>query len=229
MKQVLGNPVKNQSINNERQFNTLLVISALLVTTYLTANIMAVKLISIFGIAMFDAGTVTFPLSYMLGDVLAEIWGFKTARKVIFLTFACNILLVTSTTIGLFLPSPEYMSKVTSAYATIFTVVPRILVASLVAFLVGELLNAWIMDKMRHINNGKHLWIRTIGSSAVGYIFDTVIFVLIAFAGTAPIRDLIAMIIAQYLAKLIIEALCGTPLAYAVIGFIKKKECTNNE
>lgn len=224
MKQVLGNPEKNQRSNyKQTDFNTLVIITSLMVTTYLTANVMAVKLISIFGIALFDAGTVTFPIAYMLGDVLAEIWGFKTAKKVILLTFVCNIVMVISTSVGLILPSPDYMFDITQSYAKIFTVVPRILVASLIAFLVGEILNAWVMDKMKYINNGKNLWLRTITSSALGYIFDTVIFVFIAFYGTAPLKDLFTMIFAQYIVKLAIEALCGTPLAYAVIGYIKKK------
>ena len=224
MKQVLGNPEKNQRSNyKQSDFNTLVIITSLMVTSYLTANVMAVKLISIFGIALFDAGTVTFPIAYMLGDVLAEIWGFKTARKVIILTFVCNVVMVFSTSIGLILPSPEYMSDITQAYSKIFTVVPRILIASLIAFLVGEILNAWVMDKMKYINNGKNLWLRTITSSALGYIFDTVIFVFIAFYGTARLNDLFTMIVAQYIVKLAIEALCGTPLAYAVIGYIKKK------
>ena len=224
MKQVLGNPEKNQRSNyKQTDFNTLVIITSLMVTSYLTANVMAVKLISIFGIALFDAGTVTFPIAYMLGDVLAEIWGFKTARKVIILTFVCNVVMVISTSVGLILPSPDYMFDITQAYSKIFTVVPRILIASLIAFLVGEILNAWVMDKMKYINNGKNLWLRTITSSALGYIFDTVIFVFIAFYGTARLNDLFTMIVAQYIVKLAIEALCGTPLAYAVIGYIKKK------
>ena len=88
-KQVLENPAKNQ----ENQFNYLVIIAALMVTSYLTSNVMAVKLIDIFGVTLFDAGTIVFPLAYMLGDILAEIWGFKTAKKVIYLTFVCNIIM----------------------------------------------------------------------------------------------------------------------------------------
>lgn len=219
-KQVLENPAKNQTLGS---FTPLVIITALLVTMYLTANIMAVKVISIFGLSFFDAGTITFPLAYMLGDVLTEVWGFRTAKKVIWLTFFCNVLLVATTAIGLVLPSPDYMAATADAYATIFTYVPRIVAASLLAFLSGELSNAWTMERIKKMTKGKHLWLRTIGSSMVGYIFDTILFVLVAFGGTAPAFDLFTMIVIQYIAKLVIEAIGGTPLAYATIRYLKKR------
>jgi uncharacterized integral membrane protein (TIGR00697 family) len=88
---------------------------------------------------------------------------------------------------------------------------------------LGELSNAWVMDKMKQKTKGRHLWLRTIGSSIVGYVFDTVPFVLIAFAGTVTWRDLLLMMALQYVAKLAIEACIGTPLAYAIISKIKKQ------
>lgn len=219
-KQVLDNPVKNQT----SRFNNLVIVSSLLVTCYLTSNIMAVKVVSFFGMTWFDAGTITFPLAYMLGDVLTEVWGFKTARKVILLTFVCNVFLVIATTIGLFLPYPDYMTETAEAYSVIFSYVPRITIASLIAFLLGELSNAWFMVLIKKWTKGKHLWLRTIGSSAVGYVFDTVFFVIVAFAGTTPTEDLISMIAVQYVAKLLIEGICATPLAYGAIAFLKRKE-----
>ena len=211
-------------IGSDRKNTALIILTALMVTTYLTANIMAVKLIEVFSLTLFDAGTITFPLSYMIGDVVTEIYGFKTAKKLIWLTFFCNILLVASTSIGILLPYPEYMADTHNAYSAIFMVVPRILAASLVAFVAGELSNAYIMVKIKEKTKGKHLWLRTIGSSAVGYLFDTVLFVLLAFSFTdVPAKDLITMIIAQYIAKLLIESIFGTPLAYGVIGWINKE------
>lgn len=218
-KQVPENPAKNRN----GEFTPLVVISGLLITMYLIANIMAVKVISIFGVSLFDAGTITFPVAYMLGDVLTEVWGYKTARKVIWLTFFCNIILVITTTIGIYLPYPDYMEETSSAYNYIFTYVPRIVLASLVGFLGGELSNAWSLVQIKKITKGKLLFIRTIGSSMIGYIFDTVLFVIIAFTGTVPVRDMLIMMGAQYAAKLIIEALAGTPLAYALIAFLKRK------
>jgi uncharacterized integral membrane protein (TIGR00697 family) len=217
--QVPENPVQK----NRDDFSPLVVIAALMVTSYLTANIMAVKLVGIFDIAVLDAGTITFPLAYMLGDVLTEIWGFKTARKVILLTFFCNIILVIATTIGVFIPSPDYLQGTEDAYNTIFAYVPRIVAGSLVAFLVGELSNAYLMVRIRRWTSGRFLWLRTIGSSLIGYIFDTLIFCIIAFAGTIKLRDMLVMIGVQYVAKVAIEAICGTPLAYAAVAFLKKR------
>ena len=219
MNQVSENPVKNRS----NYLPILVTISGALITCYLISNIMAVKLISVFGITLFDAGTIVFPFAYMLGDVLTEVFGFKIAKKVIFLTFFCNIFLVLATTVGIFLPYPEYTSETANAYAKIFSYVPRITIASLFAFLFGELSNAFALEKIKKVTNGKFLFIRTIGSSVVGYVFDTVGFVFIAFYGTVPFSDLISMIWVQYLAKLLIEAICATPLVYMVVSFVKKR------
>ena len=218
MNKVSENPLKNR-ISSQ---SALLVVTALFITLYLTSNIMAVKVIGIFDLFYFDAGTITFPFAYMLGDVLTEIWGYKRTRKIIFLTLACNILLVLCTQIGVWLPSPSYLDTTANAYNGVFSYVPRIVIASLVGFLLGELSNAWLMDYIKKKTNGRHLWLRTIGSSAVAYIFDSLPFVLIAFLGTVSSRDLVLMILFQYFSKLIIEAALGTPMAYAVIRKLKK-------
>ena len=218
MNKVSENPLKNRETDNL----TLIIVTALFVTSYLVSNIMAVKVIGIFDLFYFDAGTITFPFAYMLGDVLTEIWGYRTARRTIILTLFCNILMVICTQIGVWLPSPDYLDATAAAYNTIFSYVPRIVLASLVGFLLGELSNAYIMDKIKRKTNGRHLWVRTIGSSMIGYVLDTVPFVLIAFAGTVTMRDLLLMIAMQYFMKLGIEALFGTPLAYATIAFLKK-------
>ncbi len=207
-----------QSVSNQ---TALLVVTALFVTSYLVSNTMAVKVIGIFNLFYFDAGTITFPFAYMLGDVLTELWGFRISKRVIWTTFFCNILMVICTQIGVWLPSPEHLSETASAYNHIFSYVPRIVLASLVGFLLGELSNAWLMVKIREKTKGKHLWVRTIGSSAVGYIFDSLPFVLIAFAGVVTFRELMLMIVFQYCSKLLIEAVFGTPMAYAVIRFIR--------
>lgn len=219
MDKVSENPLKNREDGNM----PLIIVSALFVTAYLVSNIMAVKVIGIFGILYFDAGTITFPFAYMLGDVLTEIWGYKTSRKVILLTFTCNLIMVACTQIGVWLPSSESMDVTASAYNTVFNYVPRIVIASLTGFLLGELSNAYLMDKMKKKLGEKKLWVRTIGSSMVAYLLDSVPFVLIAFAGTLPARELLLMIALQYLMKLGIEAIFGTPLAYSTIALIKKR------
>ena len=215
-KQVSDNPEKN------RKTNILFVLSALMITLYIASNAMAVKIIAINNIAVFDAGTLTFPFAYMLSDVIAEMWGFKTAKKVIWLSFACNIVFVLCTYVGTFVPTPDYLQNTADAYSVVFGYVPRIVFASCLAYVCGELINAWVLDKIKEKTGKKNLWIRTIGSSAVAYVFDTGLFVLVAFAKTASISDMFTMFIIQYPVKLAIEALFGTPLAYAVIKRIDK-------
>ena len=218
MDKVSENPFKNRAVADM----PLIVVAALFVTCYLVSNLMAVKVIGLMDLFYFDAGTITFPFAYMLGDVLTEIWGYKTARKVIFLTFACNVFMVICTQIGVWLPSPDYLEGTATAYNSVFNYVPRIILGSLTGFLMGELSNSWFMERIRKNTKGRRLWVRTIGSSIIGYMFDTVPFVLIAFLGTVTARDLLLMIGLQYIMKLLIEVIFGTPMAYAAIGFLKR-------
>ena len=218
MNKVSDNPLKNRATGG----NALMIVTALFVTLYLVSNIMAVKVIGLANLFYFDAGTITFPFAYMLGDVLTELWGFRTAKRVIWATFFCNIILVVCTQIGVWLPSPDYLEETANAYNHIFSYVPRIVLGSLAGFLLGELSNAWVMEKIKERMKGKRLWVRTIGSSMVGYLFDTLPFVLIAFAGTVTTRELIMMLLFQYFGKLAIEATMGTPMAYAAIYWLKK-------
>jgi uncharacterized integral membrane protein (TIGR00697 family) len=219
MNKVSENPFKNR-VSKE---SLLIVVTALFVTLYLVSNVMAVKVVGLFGLMYFDAGTITFPMAYMLGDVLTEIWGYRTTRKVILLTLMCNVLMVLFTQIGVWIPSPDYLATTEEAYNTIFSYVPRIVLGSLVGFLLGELSNAWCMDRIKRLTGGRRLWVRTIGSSMVGYLFDSLPFVLIAFAGVVTTHDLVVMCVVQYVVKLVIEILFGTPLAYAAIGWMKRQ------
>jgi uncharacterized integral membrane protein (TIGR00697 family) len=228
------NKVSDNPFKTEKQYRivhshtALMTVTALFVTLYLVSNVMAVKVISIFGLFYFDAGTITFPFAYMLGDVLTEIWGFRTAKKVIWMTCLCNILMVVCTQIGVWLPSPDYLGETSHAYNHIFSYVPRIVIGSLVGFLLGELSNAWFMEKIKEKTKGKKLWVRTIGSSAIAYWFDSLPFVLIAFIGVVSTRDLLLMIAFQYGGKLLIEAFFGTPMAYATIHALRKYTTKKN-
>ena len=199
------------------------IVAVLFIMCYVVSNLMAVKVIGFFGLFYFDAGTITFPLAYMLGDVLTEIWGYRTARKTIILAFLCNVFVVACTQIGVWLPSVEYLDPTAQAYDTVFSYVPRIVIGSLTGFLLGEISNAWLMDRIKRATKGKYLWVRTIGSSIVAYLFDTIPFVLIAFLGVLTTRDLLLMIVSQYLMKLAIEVIFGTPLAYAAIKYLKRR------
>ena len=220
MNKVSENPFKNRT----ERMSPYVVVSVLFVICYVVSNLMAVKVVGFFGLFYFDAGTITFPLAYMLGDVLTEIWGYKTAKKTIILAFMCNIFVVACTQIGVWLPSPDYLDLISSAYNTVYSYVPRIVIASLTGFLLGELSNAWIMEKIKSKTKGRYLWVRTIGSSIIAYVFDTVPFVLIAFLGVLNGRDMILMIVSQYLMKITIETVFGTPMAYAVVRYLRKRQ-----
>ena len=218
MDKVSENPFKNRA----GEMSPYVIVAVLFIMCYVVSNLLAVKVIGFFGLFYFDAGTITFPLAYMLGDVLTEIWGYKTAKKTIILAFICNVFVVFCTQIGVWLPSPDYLDTTASAYDTVFTYVPRIIIGSLTGFLLGEISNAWLMDKIRKKTKGRRLWVRTIGSSIIGYLFDTVPFVLIAFLGVLTTRDLLLMIVSQYVMKLAIEAFFGTPMAYAAIRYLRR-------
>ena len=219
----MNNKVSDNPLKNRVYFDTpLMIVTGIFVTLYLVSNVMAVKIVSIFGLFYFDAGTITFPLAYMLGDVLTEIWGYRVSKKVIYLALLCNIILVICTNIGIWMPSPDYLDETAQAYIHIFAYAPRIVLGSLTGFLLGELSNAYIMERMKAWSRGKHMWLRTIGSSMVGYVFDSVPFVLIAFYGTVSTEDLLKMMLLQYVLKLAIEALAGTPLAYVVVDFLNR-------
>ena len=218
MDKVSGNPFKNR----ESDALSLMVVTALFVTLYLVSNVMAVKVIGLFDLFYFDAGTITFPFAYMLGDVMTEIWGFRVSKRIIWITFFCNVIMVLCTQVGVWLPSPEHLAGTAAAYNHIFTYVPRIVIASLAGFLCGELSNAWVMDWIKKKMNGRKMWVRTIGSSVVGYVFDTLPFVLIAFYRVVSTRELLLMMALQYFSKLFIEATFGTPMAYAAVHFLRR-------
>ena len=219
-RQVPDNPVIK---NRGSEFTSLVIIAALMVCFYIMANLMSVKLIGAWDVAILDMGTLTFPVTYILGAIMAEIWGFRTARKIILLTFACNIIFVSATGLGVLIPSPDYLADNANAYNFVFSYVPRIIIASLTAFLAGELTNAWLIVKIRKLTSGKFLWIRTIGSTGAGFLIDTIIFCTIAFAGTVKTRDLFIIMGVNYLVKMLVSVFIGTPVCYAVCRSIRKR------
>lgn len=224
-KQVLDNPTKNQAeevVKVSKATIYFIIVVGLLITCYITSNVMSVKILNIFDIPFLDNGTLIFPLTYMLGDVLTEVWGFKTARKVIFITLLCNIFFIAFTSLGIILPTVSDQQAISEAYKTVFLQTPRILGASLVAFIVGEFSNSFVLEKIKQKTKGKHFWLRTIGSSVVGHFLDTSIFLIIAFLGVVEFKELVLMIVIQYVIKLGIEALCATPFAYMFVSKIKK-------
>lgn len=200
---------------------SFVVVVAVFVTCLITANIMAVKLIGVYGL-IFDAGTLIFPISYIFNDVLTEVYGYRAARRVIWLGFFCNLLAVGAITLGQILPAaPVFEAQ--EAYERILGYAPRLLAASFVAYLVGEFANSYVLARMKIATNGRFLWSRTIGSTLVGQSLDSAIFVVLAFAGTIPASAMVAAILTQVLLKSAYEAL-ATPLTYVVVNRLKRTE-----
>ena len=195
--------------------------AALFVTCLLTANTMASKLMVVNGIVL-TAGIVIFPISYVLGDVLTEVWGYAAARRVIWLGFVCNALMVAALWLGGELP-PAPFWKGQDAYELMFGQTPRVLAASFLAYLVGEFANAFVLAKMKIATQGRWLWMRTIGSTVVGQALDSVVFVTLAFAGVVPAGALLQLVTAQWLVKVAYEA-AATPLTYAAVAWLKARE-----
>ena len=195
--------------------------AAIFITCLLTANVIAAKLIIIGGIVL-TAGIVIFPVSYILADVLTEVWGYAATRQVIWLGFACNALMVVAIWIGgVLAPAPFWKGQ--DAYATILGQTPRLLAASFIAYLIGEFANAFVMAKVKIWTNGRWLWMRTIGSTIVGEGLDSAIFITIAFGGTAPTGVIAGIIAGQWAVKVLYEVV-ATPLTYAAVGWLKSRE-----
>jgi len=197
------------------------VVVALFVTCLITANFIIVKQISI-GNLVLPAAIIIFPLSYIIGDILTEVYGYQQARRVIWLGFVCNLIAVVAIWVGKILPSaPVFEAQ--SAYERILGSTPRFLLASFVAYLAGEFANSFVLAKMKIRTRGRWLWMRTIGSTLVGQGIDTLIVLTIAFAGVLPFSELGRMILGHWLVKTAYEAV-ATPLTYGVVGYLKRKE-----
>jgi queuosine precursor transporter len=196
-------------------------IVAIFVSSLITANIVAVKLVDFVGF-IFPAGIVIFPISYIVGDVLTEVYGYKATRRVIWIGFFCNLLAVVAILIGQALPSAGFWDAQT-AYERILGYTPRLLLASFAAFLVGEFANSMILAKLKIKTDGRYLWLRTISSTVVGQGLDSMIFILIAFVGTSSMDVLISAIFTQWIFKVVYEVL-ATPITYTVVNFVKKQE-----
>jgi len=206
---------------NRDQARLLPVLSGLFVGVLVLSNILAVKMVRL-GPFVFDGGTLLFPLSYIFGDILTEVYGYKASRKVIWTGLAAlAIMSLNVWLIGILPADPDWGLQ--DAYASILTQVPRIALASALGYFAGEYVNSVLLSRMKVLTKGKMLWTRTIGSTLAGELADTLIFVLVAFAGAYKADDIVAMILSNYLFKCSIE-IAFTPLTYKVVGFVKKSE-----
>ncbi len=197
----------------------LVIIIAVFITCLISANIIAVKVIG-FGSFILPAAIFVFPISYIFGDVLTEVYGYRVARRVIWLGFACNLLFVFFAWIGQSLPSASFWTG-QEAYQNILGYTPRLLAASFSGYLVGEFVNSFVLARMKILTKGRWLWSRTITSTVFGEGLDTVLFIIIAYIGT-PIYTPV-MIFNHWITKVGIEVVF-TPLTYVIVNWLKRKE-----
>ena len=205
-------------INTYRYYDLIL---AFFAASLLISNLAATKLVS-FGPIITDGGAVLFPLVYIFADVLTEVYGYTYARRAIWTGLAVMLLAVAAFTIVGHLPSaPEYHNQ--AAYEAVLGFFPRIVFASLVAYLVGEFLNAYVLAKLKIKTEGKMLWLRLIGSTILGGLADTVVFALVAFGGILTGNDMLIFIAVGWVFKTGVE-IVFLPVTYRVIDFLKKHE-----
>ena len=202
-------------------------LAGLFVTSLIVANIIAVKFLALpFGLAV-PAGVVIFPLSYLFGDVLTEVYGYRVARRVIWLGFFCNLVAVAAFLLAGALPAAMFWPGQQS-YNEILGFTPQLLIASFCAYLLGEFLNSFVLAKMKVATGGRWLWTRTIGSTLVGEGADTIVFIGLAFglfgiAGTFTFGELVTAILTQWGFKVLYEV-AATPLTYLIVNWLKRAE-----
>jgi uncharacterized integral membrane protein (TIGR00697 family) len=213
--------LEHEASKSNRYSHWFLLIASIFITCLITSNIIAVKLVNIFGLVL-PAAILIFPLSYIFGDVLTEVYGYRQARWVIWLGFFCNLIVVVAIWLGQILPAASFWDG-QAAYERILGYTPRLLGASFLAYLVGEFANSFVLAKMKMATHGRWLWARTIGSTLVGQCLDSLVFMTLSFIGTIPMSVLSGAILVQWLSKSAYEAIV-TPLTYLVINFLKKRE-----
>ena len=204
------------------KFKYLDLITATFAVVLILSNITSIKTVSL-GSLTFDGGMLLFPLAYIFGDILTEVYGYARARRVIWIGFGMNLLAVLTFALVGYLPTHAESIVGHDAFLGVLGVVPRIVLASLIAYLFGEFLNSYVLAKMKVKSGGKKLWQRAIGSTLVGQLFDTSLFVLIAFAGILPWEVIWVIAYVNYIFKIALEVVL-LPITYRIVAVLKKKE-----
>lgn len=204
-----------------KHFKYIDVVTGFFVAVLLISDIADTKAITI-GLLSFGGGTFLFPIAYIFGDILTEVYGFKRARRVIWIGFACELLMaVMFTLVGMAPASPDYPYQ--KDFMHILGLTPRIAAASLTAYFFGEFVNSVTLAKMKIFTKGRFLWTRTVGSTVVGELVDTSIFMFIGFFGVFPLPLIFSIIISGYFLKVATEVVF-TPVTYWVVNTLKRKE-----
>lgn len=213
--------METRPATDTRNFRYYNLVMAAFVAVVLISNVASSKFL-VFGPFTFDGGTLLFPISYIFGDILTEVYGYSASRRVIWTGFGAAILMAgTFAVVGALPPAPGWSNQ--KAYEAILGTTPRIVLGSLVAYWAGSFSNAIILAKMKVLTRGRWLWMRTIGSTLVGEGVDSVLFILIAFLGTLPMTTIWLGILSNYVFKCGIEA-AMTPVTYWVVRVLKRSE-----
>ena len=224
MKPALSHPVRG------RHYRFYDLLMAAFVTVLLCSNMIGPGkscAVDLFGHKLvFGAGNVFFPISYVFGDVLTEVYGYARARKVIWAGFGAMIFMTAMSWVVIHLPvnpAEPYNAIIQPGLETVFGNTPRIVLGSMLAFWCGDFVNSWVMAKMKLATQGKWLWTRTIGSTAVGQGVDSLLFYPIAFAAAWSTETMVEVIAFNWVFKIAIEVIM-TPFTYALVGFLKRAE-----
>jgi uncharacterized integral membrane protein (TIGR00697 family) len=213
-----GLPISHDYPERFRYYDIL--VSAF-VAVLLVSNIVAPKFIA-WGPLRFSGAQLLFPITYIFGDIFTEVYGYAGSRRAIWNGFFASALMAgLSLLIVALPPSPDWPHQ--QAYETVLGFIPRLVVASLIAYWAGEFANSFVMARMKLLTRGRHLWMRTIGSTAVGQAVDTTLVITLAFAGIMSTSDIVRAIISGYVGKVLYEA-AMTPVTYAVVNWLKQKE-----
>lgn len=205
-----------------RSYRFLEVVTGLFVAVLLISNVASTKFVRL-GPFDFDGGTLLFPLSYIFGDILTEVYGYARSRTAIWTGFIAALLMSLTFAAVAALPPSAGSESFNAAFNQLLGLVPRIVAASLIAYFAGAFANAYTLAKLKVLTGGRHLWARALGSTVIGQGVDTILFVLIAFAGVAGAPPLLTLIVSNYVFKLAVEALL-LPLTYAVVNLLKQAE-----
>ena len=197
------------------------IIGCLFVASLIISNISAGKIVSFCGLN-FTAAILLFPLTYVFSDILTEVYGFKGSRLIIWMGFFCNFLMISFFSLVVKLPHPDFF-KDQAAYEIVLGMTPRLVLASMVAYFVGEFVNSVSLSAMKKITGGRYLWIRTIGSTMTGQFIDTFLFMIIAFLNIIPFEAILGMIFVEYVIKVTYE-IFATPITYKIVNLIKRSE-----
>jgi len=205
----------------QKNSNIFLYIVICFVTILLISNTVAVKIVQIGQLSLTGA-TFLFPISYVFGDILTEVYGYKASRKVIWVGFLALIFMSLIYWLVQLLPAAPFWNN-QQAYESILGAVPRIVLASIIGYFAGAFSNSYVLSKMKIWTSGKYLWTRTVGSTIVGEAIDSFLFIIIAFTGIIPLSGLIAMILSIYIIKVSFEILI-TPITYLIVRKLKHFE-----